>query len=123
MFFMSRRDVSSAYINVTVITRVTDNLKCVYACIYVCVYMHTYTLICGIFFIPDQALQGRRHHWSVCSSDVVRSRASRVAVNCTLRVFSDFFKQTVAKECSVKTSVHLQNRTSNLIVHSPKCCG
>jgi hypothetical protein len=37
MFFMNKPDVSSANIHVTVITCVTDNLKCVYACIYVCV--------------------------------------------------------------------------------------
>jgi hypothetical protein len=104
MFFMSRRDVSSAYINVTVITRVTDNLKCVYACIYVCVYMHTYTHTHthAFFFIPDQALQGRTHHWSVCSSDVVRSRASRVAVNCTLFVFSDFLNKLLQNNVALK---------------------
>jgi hypothetical protein len=43
MFFMSKPDVSSANIHVTVITCVTDNLKFVYACMYVCVCMGMYT--------------------------------------------------------------------------------
>lgn len=95
-------------------------------CVHICiVYIHTHTHTHAEFFIPDQALQGRRHHRLVCRTDVVRSRASRVAVNYTLcvRVLSDFSGQTVAKECSVKTSLHLQSPTSDLVVHSPKCCG
>jgi len=106
MFFMSKPDVSSANIHVTVITCVTDSLKFVYACMYVCVCMHTYThaRARGIILSSDSALQGRRHHRSLCSNDVVRSRASMVAVYYTLyvcacacvRVISDFSGQTVA---------------------------
>jgi len=107
----------------------------VYACdcMYVCVCMHTYTHTHarGIILSSDSALQGRRHHRSLCSNDVVRSRASMVAVNYTLcvcvpvracvRVISDFSGQTVAEECSVKTSLHSQSYI--IFVYYPKCCG
>jgi hypothetical protein len=107
MFVMSKPDICSASVYVKFITFVTHNLKCVYACICICMHARTHAHT-GYFLSPDQALQGRRHRQSLCSSDVVRSRASSLAIKYTLCmymcvcVFSDFNGKPAAKEDSIK---------------------